>query len=58
MKEFVSPCNILSSNFINEPFFLKPKKLYDETMVFEDTWVTQFPWVQSIQGDDDLECQR
>jgi hypothetical protein len=35
----------------------KQKKSYDETMVFENTWVTQFPWVQSILKDDGLECQ-
>jgi len=36
-----------SSNAV-EPLLKETKKSYDKYRVFQDTWVTRFPWVQLI----------
>ncbi len=35
----------------------KPKRFYEKTCVFQDTWACHFPWAKPIIGDDGLVSQ-
>jgi hypothetical protein len=30
----------------------KPKRSYDKFQVFQNSWATKFPWVESVLGED------
>jgi len=40
-----------------EPFEKKPKRSYEKTRVFQDTWACHFPWVEIVVGEDGLVAQ-
>jgi len=37
-----------------EPLEKKPRRFYEKTRVFQDTWACRFPWVEANVGEDGL----
>jgi hypothetical protein len=46
-----------SFDSLEPPAKKKPKKFYEKTRVFQDTWACHFPWAKPIIGDDGSVCQ-
>jgi hypothetical protein len=44
-------------NFFEPPAEKKPKRSYEKTCVFQDTWAYHFSWAKPIIGDDGLVSQ-